>query len=87
MEYRHGMFNKDGIFTILDASQDQVNLPDDEFDLFLCNLVAVNNPELERKYGKFVKFIKRSELPDLNEIHVLLDIDTMLQYKEKNNES
>jgi hypothetical protein len=81
MKKTWGKFLKGSVYTILDASMNQVNLPGEEERLFLCNLVDVDDPGLVAKYGTFVEFV--DELPDLNSVKVIKDIDTILQYEEK----
>ena len=79
MERRYGKFVKDGLVTILDASHDTVNLPNAD-DLFLTNLVPVTELEV---YGKFVGFVTASQIPSLDEVVVVQDKDTILQFREK----
>jgi len=79
---RYGKFAKDGIVTILDASHDTVNLPNSD-DLFLTNLVPVDDLEIKQKYGEFVGFVTSAQIPSLDEVNVVQDKDTILQFREK----
>lgn len=80
MNFKYGKFKKDDVYTLLFGSGEQVVLPNDD-DLFLTNLVELDNPEIVSKYGVFVEFVYG--FVDLTQVTVVTDMDTLFQYKEK----